>query len=465
MRTVLWIALLAPGATATAAATDGLDQHFGVGGVALIGTTPIGGHALARVHGLAVQSDGKFVLAAAIDGLTVDPNPQSTLVPAVVRLNADGSWDETFGESGVYAFPGSDTVSTQGGEALEVAVASDGSIIVAGETYRSSFNYNDVHSCTLLFRVGADGVIDHTFGNDGSLCFDFAPEDPGTTYFQHSASIAVGIGDLLYLTTSQTNLSHGAVARFTSSGALDASYGSSGVATGADGTSFAVLVLQPDQRVIATDGPVTYRFTESGVPDATFGVGGELQIDFDPLPTPYAQSAMLDGEGRLVSALFNGGPNAILISRIGSDGTLDTTFNGAQQQPGFPGFAAAPVESEYPYLLAAAPVQDRIFEVGDLSTFSPTGSAMLLGRLDDDASFDSAYGDTTHPGWTGLHIDDTGNSYNDPYGVTKDSAGRVLVLARFAGDSIGVCNGIMRFVPDSLFSDGLDPPPVRVCPP
>ena len=362
-----------------------------------------------------------------------------------------------------YRFPGTATVSTYGGEVRGIAVLSDGSIIAAGETYKRAYVDNDVHSCTLLFKLSANGTLDPTFGNGGSLCFDFAPEVPDTTYFQHNSSIAIGTGDLLYLTTPQTNLSYGAVARFSPNGTLDASYGVGGFATGAEGTTFAMLALQADERIIATDGPYTYRFAESGEPDPTFGAGGELQIDFAPFPTAYAQSAMLDDDGRLLSAVSDG--ENFQMSRIDSDGTLDATFNGAQQQQGFPGFAAVPFDTNAPYVLAAAAAHDRIFAVGILDVTAQAGSTMLLARFNSDASFDTTYGDTAHPGWTGLLIDTGGTSYNDPYALANDRAGRVLVGGYFLGDTIGRCSGIVRIIPDDLFNDGFDPPLPRVCPP
>lgn len=461
LRTIVSTALLSCAATAAAAATDGFDPHFGSGGVVLIGSSPMG-DALQRAHGIAVDADGRILVATATDGVTVDVDPQPTLVPAIVRLNADGSWDETFGESGIYKFPGTATVSTYGGEARGVAVMSDGSILAAGETYKF-LTVNDVHSCTLLFKIDADGTLDPTFGDGGSLCFDFAPEVPGTN-FAHNASIAIGSGDLVYLTTPQTNLSLGAVARFLPNGVLDATYGSGGIASASGAPAFTMLALQADQRVVATDGTYTDRFTESGGLDPTFGAGGELVVDFDPPPTPYAPSAMFDRDGRLVSAL-DFGVGDLSLSRIDADGSLDATFNGTGEQPGFPGFATVPLQGYVPYLIAAAPVEDRIFAIGGLDFTDPNGSTLLLARFNGDASFDATYGDAAHPGWTGVRLDDGDSSYNDADGLTTDPAGRIFVVAFFYGDTVGRCNGIVRIIPDDLFNDGLDPPPARVCPP
>ncbi|HEX5121755.1 MAG TPA: hypothetical protein VFV97_00815, partial [Rhodanobacteraceae bacterium] len=192
-------------------------------------------------------------------------------------------------------------------------------------------------------------------------------------------------------------------------------------------------------------------------------VGGELLIDFGSFSTTHAQTAALDDEGRLVSALFSnfGMLGDFPVSRIVPDGALDPTFNGTQQQPGFPGFADVPIQDQAG-LNFATPTPGGIFGVGVLDLM---GDTMGLARLNDDASFDAAYGDPAHPGWTGLRVATEPSSYNVPYGVAKDSAGGILILAVFSDSEIGWCNGIVRIIPDDLFNAGLDPPPARVCPP
>jgi hypothetical protein len=53
----------------TAASTSGLDPRFGTGGVVLLGGTPVNGQQIARTSGIAVQADGKILLAGRASGL------------------------------------------------------------------------------------------------------------------------------------------------------------------------------------------------------------------------------------------------------------------------------------------------------------------------------------------------------------------------------------------------------------
>src|SRR3990172_7858788 len=91
--------------------TDGtLDSNFGIGGIV---TTDINS-ASNMCYSLAIQSDEKIVAA----GYTSGPNF------TIVRYNTDGSPDTGFGNSGI--------VTTTIGTAEDIAIQSDGKIVVVG---------------------------------------------------------------------------------------------------------------------------------------------------------------------------------------------------------------------------------------------------------------------------------------------------------------------------------------------
>jgi uncharacterized delta-60 repeat protein len=110
-------------------------------------------------RGLAVQSDGKILLAGSV-------NVGTPLVPlnrfAVMRLLANGRIDDSFGTQG--------RVQTQftdrGDDAFGVAVQADGKIIAAG---RSSSQLN---SNFAMARYEIDGTLDTSFDQDGKLTVD-----------------------------------------------------------------------------------------------------------------------------------------------------------------------------------------------------------------------------------------------------------------------------------------------------
>jgi uncharacterized delta-60 repeat protein len=100
----------------------GLDSTFSGDGIQITSF----GNRLDRAEGAVVQPDGKIVLAGVRDG------PYASDF-AIVRHNADGSYDTTFSEDGrqTTGFP-------RGGSGTAVALQPDGRIVVAGASSRNS---------------------------------------------------------------------------------------------------------------------------------------------------------------------------------------------------------------------------------------------------------------------------------------------------------------------------------------
>ena len=108
-----------------------------------------------------VQADGKiFVVGASTD----------FHVSSIIRLNADGSFDESFGSHGIAGFS---VLPNGSNTAYAVTVQADGKILVAGQ---SSDNGTTGASIT---RLNADGSVDTTFGSqDGKVHLDgYAGDD------------------------------------------------------------------------------------------------------------------------------------------------------------------------------------------------------------------------------------------------------------------------------------------------
>jgi uncharacterized delta-60 repeat protein len=120
-------------------ADGSLDASFGSGGQVLSDFSP-GASELA--YGMALQADGRIVLAGQADG-------GSGVVVTLARHNSDGSLDTTFGAGGLVfsGFPGGANAG---------AVRPDGRIVVAGFSF-------------LVTRFNADGTLDAGFGSGGEL--------------------------------------------------------------------------------------------------------------------------------------------------------------------------------------------------------------------------------------------------------------------------------------------------------
>src|SRR6185295_13416319 len=96
-----------------------LDTSFGDEGK--LATDLAGGFAQERARAVAIQADGKIVVAGEA---TV---PSGDLAVALVRYNPDGTLDTTFGSGGKVFGP------AVIGRAFDVAVLADGRIVVAGD--------------------------------------------------------------------------------------------------------------------------------------------------------------------------------------------------------------------------------------------------------------------------------------------------------------------------------------------
>jgi len=208
--------------------TDGsLDATFGAGGLVFSGF-PGGANAVA------VQPDGRIVVA----GFSF----------LVTRFNADGTLDTGFGSGGQVAVPFGDTGWES--EAFAILVQPDGGVVVAGGTYGSQYEF-------AVARLGPAGSLDRGFGHDGMVTTDFyGGRDSARALVLQPDGRLVAAGFGRASNQSDINNSHFALARYESNGALDRSFGKSGRATGAiDNPVFndfaRALAAQPDGRLVA----------------------------------------------------------------------------------------------------------------------------------------------------------------------------------------------------------------------
>jgi len=130
--------------------TDGsLDTSFGDDGTVSTNVFTTGGWA----NALAIQDDGKIVAAGGGGECYGGWPSECDWFSALFRLNADGTWDETFATDGVTGATGEETYA--------VAIQDDGKIVAAGVSYgRDRF---------ALTRIDTDGTRDETFGADGAV--------------------------------------------------------------------------------------------------------------------------------------------------------------------------------------------------------------------------------------------------------------------------------------------------------
>ncbi len=146
-------------------ANGSLDFSFGIGGVVQTAISPAGDSA----SDVLLQPDGKIVVIG--DGSDAMPGTLYSQGPLeLVRYDADGSLDPSFGSGGIRSVAG---VSVDPGNSNAV-LQPDGQILVIGRP----MPYAGVPAEVL--RFGADGTLDQSFGDDGVVQF---PEIDPSPYF------------------------------------------------------------------------------------------------------------------------------------------------------------------------------------------------------------------------------------------------------------------------------------------
>ena len=277
--------------------TGAIDATFGSGGTVVTTISPDDAFATA----MAKDSTGAFLVA----GYSTNPDPPGLHVFTVVRYDASGTQDMTFGVNGVAR-----VADASPGDAIAnaIAVDSDDSIVVGG-TIANGANTTGAFG---VARLSASGAVLASF-NSGNIAVASLPNG--------GIANAVGIDSLhrpivggtsfeIFPTTPTM-----ALARFTTAGLSDVTFGSSGkVHTALAGCSDAALnglAIDRSNRVFAvgfckTTVPVAYQlalvhYNTNGALDSAYGTQG-LDLQFFGYTGAALTSVVLDSLGRPVVA-------------------------------------------------------------------------------------------------------------------------------------------------------------------
>ncbi len=311
-----------------AAAPGALDPSFGSGGK--VTTTGSPGVYLNRAFALIRQPDGKLVAAGS------SSTPSSRLDFALVRYNANGSLDTTFGprRTGI--------VTTPIGRGDDIANAlvrqPDGKLVAAGVTTSPA----DGTTRVALVRYNRNGSRDRSFGTarTGIVTTSIGP---------HGLDIANALvlqpdGKLVAAGGSGGRF---VLVRYNRDGSLDTTFGprQTGKVTtkiGSEYNQVFALVRQPDGKLVAAGSGMNspghftiVRYNADGSVDTTFGNQGRVLTPVGPIDSSGAEarSLALQPDGKLVVAgsvyaqpSDVGGAMDIALVRYNADGSLDTSF-------------------------------------------------------------------------------------------------------------------------------------------
>jgi uncharacterized delta-60 repeat protein len=200
-------------------AEGGLDPTFGTGGKVL---TSFGFGSLARA--LAIQPDGKIV-AAGEAGFSDF---------ALARYNDDGKVDASFGSGGKVLTDFTPATNCSGCEKSKdsihaLAIQADGKIVAVGSSDAHGNCDDRGHSCDnfALARYDVDGSLDPSFGSGGKVVTGFVRRPPHEPSSSLGEAVAIQKNGKLLVAGLVAGYDF-ALARYTTGGRLDRSFGSGG---------------------------------------------------------------------------------------------------------------------------------------------------------------------------------------------------------------------------------------------
>ncbi len=186
-----------------------------------------------RIMNAKQQSDGKIVL---VGNGVFNGDPTNGSRYEVVRLNEDGSLDESFSDDGIWAEP----ISVGYDYAFSMALRDDGTILVVGN------KQNGGDTDVAMLALTPDGVLDTTFGTDGITVTDMS----GSEVYPRSILIAPD-GKILVSGSNWTSLIYAFVFRYDANGILDTSFSDDGQVYVSDYVYVGEgLALQADGKIV-----------------------------------------------------------------------------------------------------------------------------------------------------------------------------------------------------------------------
>ena len=260
-----------------------LDASFGTGGVFAVS---IG--ALDQAHGVAIQSDGRIVVAGG--AFMADDDF------AVIRLNTNGTLDASFDVDGIVTTP----IGPASDIGRSVAIQLDGKIVVGG------YFSNLVDLDLALARYNPNGSLDTSFDGDGIVTTSFSTRDETAT------ALAIQSNGKILLTGAHDNGTDDdwILVRYAADGSLDTSFDGDGFVTTAigSGSDWAnAIVVQPDDRIVVAGH--SHNGTDFDIAVGRYNRDGSLHTAFDTdgiVTTPLLSGddrgggVAIEADGRIV---------------------------------------------------------------------------------------------------------------------------------------------------------------------
>ena len=283
------------------------DESFGLNGKQFADVPALG-----KVTCATIDGHGKILVAG-------DTNANGHDF-VVVRFNADGSLDGSFGVGGVLV-----TDFGRWDTATSIAIDRNGQIVVSGWSLDRSLPNGDPSSYKIAAaRYNADGTLDSSFGNQGKLLSDINGL---------ARSMVIDGANRIIIAGGTWGAGTAAVlVRLNSDGTVSSRFNT--VTSALAQTSLQSIAIDRFGKIIvvgqtAGSGLVAARFSENGTLDTSFGAGGKLvEVRFN---NTFWSDIAIDQQGKLVVFGGNGfssfySSRTTMVSRYNSDGTPDSSF-------------------------------------------------------------------------------------------------------------------------------------------
>ncbi|HEX5152294.1 MAG TPA: LamG-like jellyroll fold domain-containing protein [Parafilimonas sp.] len=332
-----------------------LDTSFANGGKFLAPDNSYPSGYVGAAYAMALQPDGKIIMAG--DGVDYS-NAAATVDFAIVRLNADGTPDNSFSNDGKtfvdFSLP--DTLSND--YATDIVLQPDGKIIVVG--YANDYYYNNSNNTENYYdmaiaRLNPDGTLDNSFNGNGKKLIDLS----NLTGINGSANISQDLASSVILNQGGKIIIAGytffndsvngysfdlSTVQLNTDGSYDNNYDNDGIKInnlfGSDESSTSA-VAQPDGKIVVAgtfyshEGYIPHfmvaRLNTNGTFDSNFNDDGIATVDLGS-DNDYVSSVALQDDGAILVGgsqeyMINNNTNIVLI-RFTAAGSLDNSFNG-----------------------------------------------------------------------------------------------------------------------------------------
>jgi uncharacterized delta-60 repeat protein len=278
-------------------------------------------------YSINLQPNGQILVAGEL-------YDNGTYALAMVRYNANGGLDTTFGTGGEVVNASISPV----GFTTQVAIDGSGRIDVAGQSTVGTGG-------AVVARYLANGALDSTFGTGGYA---------GPLPLGYALGVALQSTGQIVVYGGVSGLTQAQLVRLNTDGSLDTTFGTNGVYNESRTWAFTGIVIQPaDDKIVAVgedlvngqgNFAVTRVLANGSAYDSTFGTSGLSLANFNYTNGSGPSSVALDPSGRILvtGSAYNGSSSYYFATaRFLGDSTSTPTTLAATATPS-PATASAP---------------------------------------------------------------------------------------------------------------------------